>query len=287
MNPRVDIRALRRDDLPFADTVRSLAGWNQTLEDWHRFLAMEPKGCFLAEWDGQPAGTATTITYGSSVAWIGMVLVHPDRRRLGVGTALLLRCIDYLRERGVSSIKLDATPAGKQVYDGLGFQVEWPLARWDCKAPLPRLASARPEIRAWRPSDAARVDALDRAAFGASRMRLLQALAPQSLHALVFEASAGSVEGYGFMRKGTRADYLGPIAAASAEAGLALVEALLAQCHAESVFWDIPDANVPAVQWARQHGFVMQRPLIRMFLGTNSAPSDAQMQFALAGPEVG
>ena len=287
MNPCIRIRVMRPADLPFADTVRALVGWNQTLDDWRRFLAMEPEGCFLAEWEGQSVGTATTIVYAPGMAWIGMVLVHPDHRRRGVGRALLQHCIDHLRQLGVGSIKLDATPAGKQVYDGLGFQDEWPLARWECKAPLPRSPRSDSRIRDWRESGALLVDPLDTAAFGVSRLRLLQALALQSHGALVIEAAPGQIEGYGFIRKGSRADYLGPVVAFSSEAGLRLVEALVSRCEGKALFWDIPDANTPAVEWARQHGFAVQRPLIRMYLGNNSAPSNARMQFALAGPEVG
>jgi GNAT superfamily N-acetyltransferase len=278
---------MRQTDLPFADAVRALARWNQTLDDWRRFLAMEPEGCYLAEWNGQSAGTATTIVYGPTVAWIGMVLVHPDHRRRGIGSALLQRCIDHLRERGVSSIKLDATPAGKRVYDGLGFKDEWPLARWERTSPWPHPARPDTRIRDWRESDVRLVDRLDTAAFGACRLRLLQALVPQSRCALVFEAAPGQIDGYGLMRKGARACYLGPAAAASTEAGLGLVEALVSRSAGETIYWDIPDANTAAVEWARQQGFTLQRPLIRMYLGENSAPSDPRKQFALAGPEVG
>src|SRR5215510_8173248 len=122
MNPSLHVRCLTQADLPFADSVRATAGWNQTRRDWERFLALEPNGCFLAEWNGAPAGTATTTVYGTELAWIGMVLVHPDYRRRGIGRALLEHCIEHLREREVRCIKLDATPAGKKVYDGLGFK---------------------------------------------------------------------------------------------------------------------------------------------------------------------
>lgn len=283
----VRLRVMRQTDLPFADTVRALAGWNQTLDDWRRFLAMEPEGCFLAELRGEPAGTATTIVYRQALAWIGMVLVHPDCRRQGVGTALLKRCIAYLRERGVRSIKLDATPLGKRVYDGLGFKDEWPLARWERPGPWPK-AAARPDsrIREWRESDMALIDRFDAGAFGVSRLRLLRALVPQSRWALVFEAAPGEVVGYGLLRTGARACYLGPVAATSTEAGLGLIEALVARCEGKMVFWDIPDRNTAAVEWSRRHGFTLQRPLIRMYLGENS-PGDPQRQFALAGPEVG
>ena len=129
MSSPLRFRVLGRDDLPFADSLRALAGWNQTLGDWERFLVTEPTGCFLAEWNGTPAGTATTMVYGPELAWIGMVLVHPDFRRRGIGQGLLRHCINSLRERGVRCIKLDATPLGRTVYEGLGFRDEWTLKR--------------------------------------------------------------------------------------------------------------------------------------------------------------
>src|SRR5437899_5195592 len=109
MNPSLTLRLLTRADLPFADSVRALAGWNQTAADWERILATEPEGCFLAEWNGVPAGTATTTVYGPALAWIGMVLVHPEFRRRGIGRALLEHCIAHLCKRGVRCLQPDAT----------------------------------------------------------------------------------------------------------------------------------------------------------------------------------
>jgi GNAT superfamily N-acetyltransferase len=274
-------------DLPFADHVRALAGWNQTLEDWRRFLALAPGGCFLAEWKGSPAGTATTIVYSAELAWIGMILVHPDYRRRGIGTALLEHCIAYLRGLGVRCLKLDATPAGKLVYDRLGFQDEWRLTRWKGLPARLREGQTAQRPRAWQAQDLDRVRGLDAAAFGASRRALLRALRAQSHHALVFEDPSGQASGYGLLRFGARALYLGPIAAASADAAGVLVEALLARSAGQTVYWDIPDPNVPAVAWARGAGFTAERSLTRMFLGDNVAPGNPFQQFALAGPEAG
>lgn len=285
MTQPLQIRILTPGDLPFAGSVRALAGWNQTLDDWRRFLAMEPEGCFLAEWEGQPAGTATTLRYGPDLAWIGMVLVHPDLQRRGIGKALLHHCIGWLQERRVRCIKLDATPAGKVVYDALGFQDEWTLNRWE-HAGLSLEKSADARLRPWREGDAGLTAPLDVAAFGVPRCVLAEALARQS-RGFVFERVPGRIGGYGFLRPGSRASYLGPIVAESAEAGLVLAQALLATGGAGRVFWDIPDANRAAVDWARAHGFEPQRLLTRMFLGENATPGDPAMQFALAAPEVG
>jgi len=287
MTPPLRLRLMRRSDLPFADTVRALAGWNQTLDDWQRLLAHEPQGCFLADWNGAPAGTATTTVYGQDLAWIGMVLVHPDYRRRGVGKALLEQCIEYLRGLGVRCIKLDATPLGKKVYDGLGFDDEWTLTRWVHTKLRPRPAWSDPRIRSWREDDGRLIDQLDTVAFGVSRRRFVQAMAQQNRHALVLESQAGRTVGYALSRAGTQARYLGPVVAESAEAGLRLVEALLAHTAGETIFWDIPDPNAAAAEWASRQGFNVQRSLTRMYLGANATPGDPRKQFALAGPEVG
>lgn len=286
MNSPLHLRKLGLDDLPFADSLRAFAGWNQTLADWRRFLALEPDGCFLAEWNGTPVGTATTLVYGSLLAWIGMVLVHPDHRRRGIGRALLHHCIRSLRERGVRCIKLDATPAGREVYDGLGFEAEWTLTRWEHAAWRGEPASGTC-LRPWQPADGPLLAELDVAAFGVPRDLLLEALMAQGCGIRVRHVAPGRVGGYGLIRPGARARYLGPVAALSAEDGLELVRGLLAESAGEPVFWDIPDANHPAVAWARAHGFRPQRSLTRMFLGENTVPGDPQRQFALAGPEVG
>jgi ribosomal protein S18 acetylase RimI-like enzyme len=281
------LRLLTLADLPFADSVRALAGWNQTHADWERFLATEPDGCFLAESNGSSAGTATTTVYGPELAWIGMVLVHPDYRRRGIGGALLRRCIDYLRARGVHCIKLDATPAGRQVYEDLGFRDEWTLARWAGQPALRKPLTSDPKLRPWRKTDAPLVEALDRTAFGVSRQRLLSALGQQSTSSMVLETARGHIAGFGFARPGSQALYVGPVVAESAEAGIGLVETLLSRSDGQTVFWDIPDQNEPATAWARQHGFGIQRPLTRMFLGDNASPGDPLQQFAIASPEVG
>jgi ribosomal protein S18 acetylase RimI-like enzyme len=287
VNPPVRLRLLTRADLPFADSVAALAGWNQTPDDWKRFLATEPDGCFLAEWNGAPAGTATTTVYGPELAWIGMVLVHPDYRRRGIGSALLQRCLEYLRGRGVRCIKLDATPAGRAVYHGLGFQDEWTLRRWAGQRARPSATTPEAGLRPWQTTDASRVASLDAAAFGISRQRLLTTLGQQSLSGLVVESEAGRLAGYGLLRPGSQALYLGPVVAESSEAGIRLVEGLLARTERQTVFWDIPDLNAGAVSWAAANGFTVQRPLTRMFLGENLAPGNPRQQFALAGPEIG
>ena len=277
-------------DVPFADRVRDMAGWNQSLQDWRRVLRHDPHGCFVAEWNGRPAGTATTTIHSKDLAWIGMVLVDPDLRRRGIGTALLMRCIEHLRRSGVGCIKLDATPLGRQVYGPLGFVAEWSLSRWETAelAPCPaRIDTASdPGPRPLDSGDICCVADLDASAFGVARNRMLSMLAAQS-QTRVRRDGAGRIEGYGMLRPGQRAHYLGPMVAEDESSGIALADDLLGGIPGQPLYWDIPDANQAAIRVACRYGMQRQRTLTRMYLGENTRPGRPEAQWAIAAPEIG
>ena len=277
-------------DVPFADRIRDLAGWNQRLQDWKRLLRHDPHGCFVAEWNGRPAGTATTTSYSKELAWIGMVLVDSDMRRRGIGKALLMQCIEHLRQSGVNCIKLDATPLGKQVYDPLGFVSEWSLSRWQTTelsvCPERIETASDPGSRPLDSRDIGCVADLDAAAFGVARNRMLSILATQSATRVRRDA-AGRIVGYGMLRPGARAYYLGPIVAEDESSGIALADTLLGSIPARPLYWDIPDMNQAAMRVARRYGLHRQRTLTRMYLGENTRPGTRSAQWAIAAPEIG
>jgi ribosomal protein S18 acetylase RimI-like enzyme len=273
------------EHLTAADELRALVGWNQRVSDWQRLLSLEPQGCFVAELAGRLVGTVTTTCYGKLLAWIGMMLVQPDFRRQGVGQALLQHGVAYLRQRAIQCVKLDATPQGQPLYERIGFMLEWKLARWEHPGSpaLARIASNR--IRQIEEEDWPAILELDAQVFGVARGSLLRALAEGSYSALVYQEN-DSLLGFGMVRGGARADYLGPIVVGAA-IGPELVAALLSARADRPIFWDIPEANESAVSLARQLGFCPVRPLARMFLGANSVPSDPLGQFAIADPATG
>ena len=286
MRPNVHLRNLTERDLTFADSLRSLAGWNQTIGDWKRFLSLSPDGCFVAEWNGTPAGTATTICYGQDLAWIGMVLVHPEFRGRGLGRALLKHCLGHLRGQGAGCIKLDATPAGKRIYDQLGFREEWPLTRWELRSTPLVAARLCDPLRSCTEADGAAIVERDEEAFGIARTALLQSLLGQCRQA-VLQRSAAGLEGYGGLRKGARAWSLGPVVAVSEETAARIVGELVSSASGNPIFWDIPDLNQAAVGLAKELGFTTQRPLLRMFLGENKHAGNPKQYFGIADPAIG
>src|SRR3954465_13201950 len=114
------IREMTLADLPTGMHLKDQAGWNQREDDWRRLLAMQPDGGFVAELEGTPVGTVTTCRFGA-VAWIAMVLVDEAVRGRGIGRMLVTHALGSLDRHGVCTVRLDATPLGRPLYETLGF----------------------------------------------------------------------------------------------------------------------------------------------------------------------
>jgi ribosomal protein S18 acetylase RimI-like enzyme len=278
-----EIRRLSERDIPAAMRLKSLAGWNQTEQDWQRLLDHDPAGC-LAAWVGERlAGTVTSTSYGTELAWIGMVLVDPELRRRGIATALLHAVLNHLHGIKVRTIKLDATAAGRGVYAALGFVEESLIERWEGSAqPLPATSSCR----ALRDDDWPALLALDRSAFGADRTRILASLRDADETALVCPQE-GTLRGFVLARPGATQAYLGPLVAVDEAAAQALLDAKLAQLAGQSVFVDLNASHAPGAQWLTARGFVKRRELLRMRAGQPSAAGTTPQILAIAGLEIG
>ena len=124
------IRLLRPGDLAACMALKEEAGWNQTEQDWLQLFDAAPEGCFGVEADGSIVATTTAVCYGTKLAWIGMVLTAGHYRRQGLASALLRHTLDYLADKGVDGIKLDATEMGRPVYLRFGFEDECTVERW-------------------------------------------------------------------------------------------------------------------------------------------------------------
>ena len=278
----IRIRTMTRPDVPLGMHLTRQAGWNQTEADWRRFLDLEPEGCLVALWEGRPAGTAVTAVF-DSVAWIAMILVDKEVRGRGIGTRLVEQALAYLDGRQVRSIRLDATPLGRPIYEKLGFSPQYELARWEGDAP-----AVPPDLRV-EPITADQLPAvveLDRRITGTHRQRLLEYLHRQVPGATRVLRVGDRMAGYATFREGSRAVQIGPAAALEPEAGRALGDAMLRFSAGRPVFIDVPCDNGPATHWARTQGLVVQRYFTRMGRGPLVTDLPGSI-WASSGPETG
>jgi GNAT superfamily N-acetyltransferase len=259
----IRVRPLTVADIAFGMQLKQQAGWNQTEADWQRCLALEPEGCFVAELDGTPVGTTTTCLFGP-VAWVAMVLVEVSVRGRGVGRALMTAALMYLESRRVRSIRLDATPLGKPLYEKLGFVSQFTLTRYD--GVLPPAAETVAEVEPADADQMAEIAALDRALTGTDRRKLLQRLFDERPGAFRVVRSQGRLTGFASARPRAHALQMGPCLG-SAEAGMALFTDTQSLYAGQRVVMDIPNDNLAARQRAEQMGLVPTRQLLRMRRG--------------------
>ena len=290
--------ALAPADVAGGLALSTLAGWNQTADDWAWFIAQGHASGVRAD-DGTLLATAAAAVYGGR-GWISMVLVDPAWRHRGLASRLMERTIGRLQALGVTPV-LDATPAGEAVYRRLGFRAGFALERWQraAEAPAahpgsvtdcatlghrpgdPRASSAVPRRASLADLDT--VAALDRAANDLDRRSLLRAfLARPDTQAWL----AGDASGFAIARAGRRALQVGPLVAPDASAAQALLEAALRALRG-AVFLDVPTRWSSLAAWLEAQGFTRQRPFVRMDLGARRPIACDDRLFVLAGPEFG
>jgi GNAT superfamily N-acetyltransferase len=273
-------RPLTEADIEGGHALSADAGWNQVPADWHLMLR-HGEGIAVTAPDGTLAATALTHRLGS-IGWISMVLVARAFRRRGIATDLIRRCIDLLQARTITP-GLDATEAGRLVYEPLGFQPVYSLSR--------RVATVTKDdapISGVRPATAAdlnRIAAYDSEVFGLDRAHILGGLSARAPSVACIAERNGNMCGFVLGRDGRRAVQIGPLSAEGPETAIALVRAALGNVNG-LVYLDSLDGQGAFNDYLVSRGFAVQRGFTRMLLGRSAAFDDPRRTFAIAGPEL-
>src|SRR5262249_51101262 len=243
-------------------------------------------GCLSA--DGRWQATSLILPLGTELAWISMVLVARARRRMGLGTFLLKRCIEEVRSAGAVA-GLDAPEQGRPIYVPLGFRDLYPISRWhfdrvsDAAIPAP----AGVVLRTIAPADLPALALYDSQRSGMERAAILAHLAArQPGRAWLAENTAAEIVGFVLGREGRAASSLGPVVAESEAIALALLGKAAAAANGPFII-DVPQAHRAVRAWLECQGAVTPRGYVRMTLGKAESLNDSTHLFALAGPELG
>ena len=251
--PRVEVRAARPDE-PVARTLDE-AGFGPHVARLLGYPRDSPHGHVLVAAAGKKfVGGACCASFGAT-GWIGALGVLPRARRRGVGEQLTRAAIDWLSERGASTVLLYATDMGRPVYDRVGFAC-------DTRAPACRVVAPGPPpdgVRRLRPGDRERILELDRLATGEDRTAVLDML-PALL-------------GLGYERDGVLAGYAlqtpwgaGPaVVAEDADAGSALLRGLVVEPQRLRI--TVPDDNTAGSAMLARWGFQPVNSALRMRWG--------------------
>jgi GNAT superfamily N-acetyltransferase len=224
------------------------------LDDLAHYLRQQPDGWFLALLDGAAVGMGGAITYGT-FARIGLMAVHPDFQRQGIGLALMQHLLNWIAAHGATTILLDATPAGAPLYAQLGFVTDDHACAYGQSRPILPTEMPASGGTLLQPSDFSEVVAFDAERFGASRSGILAMYQGEFPgRAFVARDREGKVAGYLIAQK----QRIGPWLADTPEAA----EALL--CQALSLFSGsasvlVPEHNLAARALLERFGFTPGR----------------------------
>jgi GNAT superfamily N-acetyltransferase len=279
------IRPMMRSDIPDVMRLRALAGWSQSSEMLTLFLDIAPSGCFVMARGDRVVATITICNYGNLLAWIGMMLVDPEFRRMGIATRLMNHAMDALP--ACETFKLDATANGRLVYEKLGFADKYGVERLRVDALSPPTGVVANGISLLEQEDFDAVNDMDRTVFGVDRTAVL-ALFGNHFPYLAFKlVRDGRIAGYCMGREGSDCIQLGPLVADTIGDARELVTAVLQTLQGRSVIADIMDSHREFRQVLVELGFQKFRSYVRMVRGQDRFPGDLARQFIIAGPEFG
>ncbi|MBL8967135.1 MAG: GNAT family N-acetyltransferase [Spirochaetaceae bacterium] len=304
----IRIRALSAADIPLVDPLLMAAYGNPQsfVPRLERLLRLEPDGWIVAEEEGRPLGTGGATMYGTT-AYVGLVAVDPGAQSRGIGRALMVEVLARLAARGASTILLDASDAGRPLYEKLGFVTDDGVGLWRREVPsgapggaaeavVSAAASAaataavpgkpRPRDGGWKieplvsapgatgtretAAALAELASLDESAWGAGRGRLLRDLAADPTCAAAgVRGGDGEPAGYAFLQAGQAV--VGPLVAREAGAAKVLLDWALEEALLRRITSPLtaylPVSNAEGAAVLAARGFALQRSLAHMRLG--------------------
>jgi predicted N-acetyltransferase YhbS len=278
------IRPLEDSDLQTAGTILNLAFHTSgsRLDDLRLYRRMQPDGWFVAAQAERLVGMVGAANYGT-VAHVGLMAVHPDIQRQGVGLALMQFLLARLDGQGVPLVTLDASAAGQPLYQKLGF------IAWDETLVLQR---GKPAARPYLPANVQlmsireldEVVQADMGVFGAGRRNVLQTLLETFPgRAFLQRDEQGVLTGYLFAQH----NRLGPWVMFQPGDPQSLLRVALSLPYAGAFSVTVPSGNLVALELLHRHGFERVRANRHMGRGAGGPPGQRWKIYSQTGLAVG
>ena len=281
------IRSLTKRDIDFVIAFIKREGWHYLRSDIKRYFECKPKGCFAAERDAKIVGHIFSLNYGKT-GWIGLLIVHPNHRRQGVGATLMRMAIEYVKDLGVETIRLEAVT----LYQRLGFEKEIDSLRFckDLKQKRSYICNFQEGIRLVEKEDLEELATFDLKYFDADRFKILECLYEDYPQYCFIAKEKQKVMGYAMARKTSKGYWLGPWICNPKSPNVAKKLALscmhLFDRDAE-LRLGMPAVNSIGMQLMQELGFRLTSKSIRMFRGKHNYSGDVKGVYGIGGPEKG
>jgi ribosomal protein S18 acetylase RimI-like enzyme len=271
---------LQLEDVPRLHELSVSVSWPHRAADWEMLLHLG-RGWAARDDIGRIVGSAMWFPYGTDLASIGMVITSPRLQENGAGRWLMRRVFDETRGR---VRMLNATKAAFRLYVSLGFKTLATVNQQNgVVGDVPAFAAA---ARAMRPEDRARILELDRAALGAPRSGVLDAVLNAAEAGTVTE-SDGRITGFALIRRFGRGRVLGPVVAENDLDAIALCGPLIAPHRGEFLRLDTREPEGDFRRFLTASGIVEYDTVQRMSLEPLPEPQGPARTYGLISQALG
>ena len=269
MTLNCELCQLDRGDIDALIHLSASVGWDYDAAELNTLLTV---GCMFGHKTsaGDLVSSAAIVPYASTFAFLGMVIVHPEYRRRGLGEAVTAAARDAMPAG--SYVALVATPDGRGLYENMGFEVvtkvhKYVRSRIEAGSKADLRAHSAVALQAMRSEDLPRIAELDALAFGVDRQAFLRQRWQQSATSRIVTDDA-NVMGYALGIKGPVNWILGPIVARDDHYASQL-SAQIAASTTDAVRIDVPSQHA---EWATDELMRMEfvkvaEPPIMTYLG--------------------
>jgi GNAT superfamily N-acetyltransferase len=191
--PGLEIRPMTPADVEAAVALARAQGWRDR-RLFYEFVLRVPTSQAIVGVVGDRVIATGLATANGPVGWLGALVVAEEYRRRGFGRVMTEELMARLRDAGCETLSLEATDAGRPMYERLGFRLATCYHQLQAdhldERPLPPEGA---RVRALRQADLTAVRTLDRLATAEDRSAALEVLAEAGGWILERE---GSVAGF-------------------------------------------------------------------------------------------
>jgi len=230
--------------------------------------------------DGHVVGTALTTLYGSDAATSNMIIVEDKMQGRGLGRRLMDEILSKAKGR---ENRLIATDIGLPLYSKLGFEV---TGRVKQHQGILGTISATDDRCEWDDvPDADTLYALDRAACGMDRHRLIQSLIDVGKVAVAHDR--GTISGFAILRDFGRGQVVGPVICDHLDTAKSLLQFVFVSRPGTFMRVDIPEES-GLYDWLSDMGLAHVGKHVHMTLNPRVIKQDTPVHtYALVSQALG
>jgi len=260
---KLKIMTMSRDEIDLAISWAEMEGWNPGIYDAECFYAADPNGFLVGLLNNKPIAIISVVKYDSYFGFLGFYIVKPEYRGRGYGIQIWNAGINHLN---VPVIGLDGVVTQQNNYRKSGFKFAHRNIRFEgnggCDFP------SNSEIIKLSSLPLSDIEFYDKALFPANRKQFINCWINNSNHIALGIMENNRLAGYGVIRKCKVGYKIGPLFADTPQLAETLFNALKSNLkQSETVYIDMPDINIEAVNLAHRHKMKVVFETARMYTG--------------------